>query len=100
MGPTYVPQTRNARTTLTREDNVDYNEIKYLIKARTTKGQATAISIPGYGNENAALDEFEEQLYDEFCDQHQRINLFVKSKAGEIQRRLSECIRLPKDRMS
>ena len=91
-GPCMFPRlTRNME--LTRIDNVDYNDIKHLIKARTTKGQATAISIPGHGDENAALEEFEEQLYVEFEDQHQRINLFVKSKAGEIQRRLSTCVR-------
>ncbi|KAH0555773.1 hypothetical protein GP486_006283 [Trichoglossum hirsutum] len=68
--------------------NVEYNEIKHLIKVRTTRDQAHAISIPGRGNENAALNEFEEELYSELCEQHQRIDLFVASKSGEISRRL------------
>ena len=71
-----------------RVDNIDYNEIKHLIKLRTTKSQGVAISIPGRNGENEALGAFEQELYAELVAQHQRINLFVKSKSGEIQRRL------------
>ena len=35
------------------------------------------------------LQEFEEELYDELYEQHQRIDLFVQSKSGEISRRLN-----------
>ena len=74
-------------------DNVEYNEIKHLIKARTTRDQAHAISIPGRGNgENIALKEFEDELYSELSEQHQRIDLFVFSKSGEVSRRLSESL--------
>ncbi|KAH0533875.1 hypothetical protein FGG08_007505 [Glutinoglossum americanum] len=70
--------------------NVEYNDIKYLIKVRTTRDQAHAISIPGRGNgENTALVEFEDELYAELSEQHQRIDLFVFSKSGEISRRLN-----------
>ena len=35
------------------------------------------------------MAEFEEELFVELVDQHQRIDLFVRSKSGEIERRLS-----------
>ncbi|KAA6410368.1 MAG: hypothetical protein FRX48_05789 [Lasallia pustulata] len=69
--------------------NVDYNDIKHLIKVRTTRGQAEAVSIPGHGHESKALRDFEEELYAELHEQHQRIDLFVQSKSGEIARRLT-----------
>lgn len=71
-------------------DNIDYNDIKHLIKVHTTKGQAEAIAIPGKDNEARALQEFEDELYFELREQHQRIDLFVQSKSGEITRRLGK----------
>ncbi|KAI4266588.1 MAG: hypothetical protein L6R38_008660 [Xanthoria sp. 2 TBL-2021] len=68
--------------------NVDYNDLKRLIKVRTTRGQGEALSIPGHGNEAKALKAFEQEFYRELTDQHQRVDLFVQSKAGEISRRL------------
>ena len=70
-------------------DNVDYNEIKNLIKVRTTKDPTRAIAIPGKDNEAKDLQEFQGELYDILQEQHQRVDLFVQSKAGEITRRLS-----------
>lgn len=72
-------------------DNIDYNDIKHLIKARTTQGQSQAKAIPGSDNETKAFHAFEDELYCELRDQHQRIDLFVQSKAGEIARRLGTC---------
>ncbi|KAI9873773.1 MAG: hypothetical protein M1830_010614, partial [Pleopsidium flavum] len=69
--------------------NLDYNEIKNLIKVRTTRDQAQAISIPGQENEGNGLQEFENELYAELREQHQRIDLFVQSKSGEIKRKLN-----------
>lgn len=69
-------------------DNVDYNDIKRLIKIHTTKGQARATVIPGKQNEAIAIQKFEDELYVELYEQHQRIDLFVRSKSGEIARRL------------
>ncbi|KAL8869128.1 MAG: hypothetical protein Q9174_004501 [Haloplaca sp. 1 TL-2023] len=69
-------------------DNVDYNDLKRLIKIRTTRGQGEALTIPGHENEAKALQGFENEFYSELKDQHQRVDLFVQSKAGEIQRRL------------
>jgi hypothetical protein len=69
-----------------RVDNIDYNSLKHHIKVHTTKDQATAITIPGH--QDAALRNFEDGLYEELCRQHDRVDLFVSSKADEIARRL------------
>ncbi|MCJ1435522.1 hypothetical protein MMC27_004896 [Xylographa pallens] len=69
--------------------NIDYNEIKHLIKRRTTRSQGQAILIPGRASANQASDDFEEELHAELLDQHQRIDLFVRSKSGETERRLN-----------
>ncbi|KAK3316704.1 SPX domain-containing protein [Apodospora peruviana] len=66
--------------------NIDYNSLKHHIKAHTTKDQASAIAIPG--QRDTALSKFEDELYIELCRQHDRVNLFVKSKADELSRRL------------
>ncbi len=80
---------RSLANTPTTTDNVDYNDIKHLIKVRTTRGQAQAISIPGRSDEGKALKDFEDELFTELFEQHDRIGLFVRSKSGEIERRLS-----------
>lgn len=67
-------------------DNIDYNSLKHHIKVHTTRDQATAIAIPG--RQDTALGRFENDLYAELCRQHDRVNLFVTSKADEIARRL------------
>ncbi|KAK4150710.1 hypothetical protein C8A00DRAFT_45959 [Chaetomidium leptoderma] len=66
--------------------NIDYNSLKHHIKVHTTKDQATAIAIPG--RPNTALTKFENDFYSELCRQHDRVDLFVSSKADEIARRL------------
>ncbi|KAL2073753.1 hypothetical protein VTL71DRAFT_11079 [Oculimacula yallundae] len=66
--------------------NVDYDELKNLIKVNTTKDQATAIAIPGQADHG--LEKFEAAFYNELSNQHDRVDLFVKSKADEIGRRL------------
>ncbi|OLN85532.1 Vacuolar transporter chaperone 4-like protein 2 [Colletotrichum chlorophyti] len=66
--------------------NVDYNSLKHEIKVHTSRDQATAITIPGH--QDAALKRFEDNLYNELCIQHDRVDLFVTSKADEISRRL------------
>lgn len=66
--------------------NVDYNELKNLIKVNTTRDQAQAIAIPG--QENTKLQIFEDSFYNELSNQHDRVDLFVRSKADEIERRL------------
>ncbi|KAI0471272.1 hypothetical protein F4859DRAFT_113737 [Xylaria cf. heliscus] len=69
--------------------NVDYNSLKHQIKAHTTRDQATAataMAIPG--QQDYALRRFEDAFYVELCSQHNRVGLFVISKADEISRRL------------
>ncbi|KAI0186447.1 hypothetical protein EV127DRAFT_170562 [Xylaria flabelliformis] len=66
--------------------NVDYNSLKHQIKAHTSRDQATAMTIPG--QQDHALRRFEEAFYLELCSQHNRVGLFVTSKADEISRRL------------
>ncbi|KAI1481163.1 hypothetical protein F4774DRAFT_59300 [Daldinia eschscholtzii] len=66
--------------------NIDYNSLKHQIKVHTTKDQATAIAIPG--QQDYALKKFEDAFYIELCNQHNRVGLFVTSKADEISRRL------------
>ncbi|KAK0708376.1 hypothetical protein B0H67DRAFT_648448 [Lasiosphaeris hirsuta] len=66
--------------------NLDYNSLKHHIKVHTTKDQAIAIAIPGY--QDITLRKFEDELYTELCRQHDRVDLFVASKADEIARRL------------
>ncbi|KAK1724677.1 hypothetical protein CaCOL14_005477 [Colletotrichum acutatum] len=66
--------------------NVDYNSLKHEIKVHTSRDQASAIAIPGH--QDAALKRFEDNLYHELCQQHDRVDLFVSSKADELSRRL------------
>ncbi|KAI1778101.1 hypothetical protein F4818DRAFT_456077 [Hypoxylon cercidicola] len=66
--------------------NIDYNSLKHQIKTHTSKDQATAIAIPG--QQDYALKRFEDAFYLELCNQHNRVGLFVTSKADEIARRL------------
>ncbi|KAH8200116.1 hypothetical protein TruAng_005737 [Truncatella angustata] len=67
--------------------NVDYNSLKQQIKLHTKKGQgARAIAIPG--QTDAQLKRFENDFYHELHLQHDRVDLFVASKADEISRRL------------
>ena len=67
-------------------DNIDYNSLKHHIKVHTSRDQASAIAIPGH--QDTALSKFEDELYKELCLQHDRVGLFVGSKADEISRRI------------
>ena len=88
----HVPSTCQAHQTILNlaknqyPDNIDYNELKHLIREHTTKGQATAISIPGHPDQ--ALQRFESFFCEQLRDQHDRVDLFVRSKADEFRRRL------------
>ncbi|EXK76087.1 hypothetical protein FOQG_19153 [Fusarium oxysporum f. sp. raphani 54005] len=66
--------------------NLDYNSLKHEIKLHTMRDQATAMAIPGRKDE--ALSRFEDGFYMELGRQHERLHLFVLSKADEILRRL------------
>jgi SPX domain protein involved in polyphosphate accumulation len=67
-------------------DNIDYDYLKDLIKHQTTPGTNKAVSIPGQGQSSERA--FSETFLQVLQAQHDRINLFVRSKSGEIERRL------------
>ncbi|KAF8474911.1 VTC domain-containing protein [Kalaharituber pfeilii] len=71
---------------LSYEDNLDYNEICDLIKKHTIG----KIPVP---NPNQKSD-FDDELFEVLLEQLERIELFVKSKAGEIDRRIEHCTRV------
>jgi VTC domain len=63
--------------------------LKNLIKERTTSnGTTSPVSIPGQEDGSPAWTQLEEELFLILCDQHERVNLFTKSKYGEFERRL------------
>ncbi|KAF9738493.1 hypothetical protein PMIN06_010750 [Paraphaeosphaeria minitans] len=66
--------------------NIDYDYLKDIIKHQTTSGISRALSIPGQGESSEKA--FGATFYRDLKAQHDRINLFVRSKSGEIQRRL------------
>lgn len=68
--------------------NVDYDELKTLIKSHTVRNhnQTNAIIIPG--QKDSSLSQFEDLLYNELSCQHERVEIFVRSKADELDRRL------------
>ena len=67
-------------------DNVDYDDIKQFIKRNTTAGGGKAVAVPG--RESDKFVDLEQDLLAILNDQHERISVFVRSKAGEVQRRL------------
>ncbi|KAF4591800.1 SPX domain-containing protein [Ophiocordyceps camponoti-floridani] len=69
-----------------RLHNLDYNSLKHEIKAHTSTLHATPTAIPGHPD--LALCKFEDGLYIELEQQHNRLDLFVSSKTDEISRRL------------
>lgn len=88
---------KKPQTNLTSQspDNIDYNELKSLIRTHTTPPPGSSHSdaslpvvIPGQTDE--ALSCFEARFARELGAQHARVDLFVRSKADEFRRRLSE----------
>lgn len=67
-------------------DNIDYDYLKELIKHQTTPGTNKAVSIPGQGESTERA--FGDTFFKVLAEQHDRINLFIRSKSGEIERRL------------
>ena len=68
------------------QDNIDYNDIKLLIKDHTTPGKGKAASVPSQCNQTE--HDFENLMFSIIEEQHSKLSLFVKSKTGEIRRRL------------
>ncbi|KAG8528101.1 uncharacterized protein KY384_007017 [Bacidia gigantensis] len=69
-------------------DNLDYDDLKRLIKLHTTQGSTRPRPI-SYGSIKATeAQQFEERFFDELKLQHERINDFLQVKVGELARRL------------
>jgi len=68
--------------------NVDYQDVKHIIKARTSTEQARPLSIPGQGADIKERQDLEDELFAKLQEEHGNANDFVKSKHGEIQQRL------------
>lgn len=71
-------------------DNVDYDDLKQAIKRHTTGLGNHPRYIPGTGRKTDALEGFEDGLYTQLVKEHERVDLFVRSKAGELTRRLGK----------
>ncbi|GAB7342108.1 hypothetical protein MBLNU457_g0381t1 [Dothideomycetes sp. NU457] len=69
-----------------QNQNIEYEHVKHFIKEHTTPGNGKAVSIPGAGDESAKNTE--DDLFNILKEQNERITWFVKSKVGEIKRRL------------
>ena len=67
--------------------------MKQLIKERTTNKTASPVSIPGSGDDDSRWNRLEDELFILLVDQHDRVNLFTKSKYGELERRLDRLTR-------
>lgn len=67
--------------------NLNYNELKRLIKIRTTNGAPSPVPIPGQSNHRWSL--LEDELFEILKDQYNNIGLFLRSKYGELERRLA-----------
>ena len=74
-------------------DNIDYNDLKHLIKVYTSNDQSRPRTVPSGNNVSTALLRFEQELYTELQRQHDRISDFVHVKAGELSRRLGQSTR-------
>ena len=69
--------------------NVNYNELKRLIKFRTSNasnGTAAPVSIPGQSSHKWA--DLEKDLFVVISNQYDNVALFLESKSGEVNRRL------------
>ena len=67
--------------------NVKYNELKDLIKSRTSSGTAVPVSIPSVGV--SRWQPLENDLFRVISAEYENVALFLHSKQGEIERRLS-----------
>ncbi|KAL6251243.1 hypothetical protein RBB50_001451 [Rhinocladiella similis] len=67
--------------------NVKYNELKHLIKTRTSAGVAVPVGIPAQGK--SRWEELENELYTLLEGEYDNVTLFLRSKQGEIERRLA-----------
>lgn len=67
--------------------NVKYNELKHLIKLRTSAGSSLPIAIPTAGT--SRWQDLENELHAIIKKEYQDVSLFLRTKQGEIDRRLA-----------
>lgn len=70
--------------------NVKYNEIKHLIKTRTSAGAdgaAVPLDIPS--QRKGRWEELDHVLFNRLQAEYDNVTLFLRSKQGEIERRLA-----------
>lgn len=72
----------------TLSDNIDYDDLKRAIKEYTTSSESKSISIPGKNSKSKAPQEFEDAMYARMVQEDDRVDQFVRSKHGELSRRL------------
>lgn len=70
-----------------RTYNIDYAQIKHLIKQVTTPGQGVAIAIPGRGDQLSR--QLEDQIFSLLSSECNHVSLFVRSKGYEVESRLA-----------
>ena len=68
--------------------NLDYDNSKRIIREATQPGLVHAINIPGQDTNDELTKEGEQKLYITLSEELERVELFFKTKYGEIQRRL------------
>lgn len=67
--------------------NFKYNELKHLIKGKTSAGAAVPLDIPTQGR--SRWQELDNQLLVLLQAEYDNVTLFLKSKQGEIDRRVA-----------
>ncbi|CAF9910929.1 MAG: hypothetical protein GOMPHAMPRED_007235 [Gomphillus americanus] len=68
--------------------NLDYDNVKKIIRQATLPDSVHAISIPGQDTSDELFEGGEQELYLALSEELERIELYSKTKYGEIQRRL------------
>lgn len=66
--------------------NLNYNELKHLIKLRTSSAGGAPVPIPGSTDHRWSI--LEDELFGILREQYDNIALFIRSKQGELERRL------------
>ncbi|KFY99910.1 hypothetical protein V500_01242 [Pseudogymnoascus sp. VKM F-4518 (FW-2643)] len=69
--------------------NIDYNELKSLIRTHTSPPPGSAKPVVISGQEDEELERFEARFARELRAQHASVDLFARSKADEFRRRLA-----------
>jgi hypothetical protein len=70
-------------------ENIEYDEIKRLIKAKTTGSDGNPIPLPPTGEDAVRVDQLRNEAYEKLVNEHQRLGFFWKAHATEVLLRLS-----------